>query len=186
MKTFLTAITLTIAAPAAMAQDMATEKVRATSLVNYFGKTCLKYAPNVNSIAIWKDTLGLTEINSEPLNFFELVYGLNVTNGKSQTLMGQTKQGVGIEIHLNEFTQDGFSYYGCSVGSPEVTSAATEAELRATYGLPGDPVLDEKQSTLHHRMWNLGSEQDPQYFILIGNSNPDKPTAVVSNFGKRY
>ncbi len=186
MKALLTYITLAIAAPAAMAQDMAAEKVRAASLVNYFGKTCLKYAPNVNSIVNWKHPLGLTEVNSEPLSFFELVYGLNVTNGKSQTLVGETKDGVGVEVHLNEFTKDGIYYYGCSIGSPDVTSAATEAELRATYGLPGDPVVDDLMPTLHHRMWNLGSKQDPQYFILIGKSNSDTPGVVVSNFGKRF
>jgi len=129
--------------------------------------------------------LGLTEINSGPLNFFELVYGLTVSNGNHHTFAGQTKDGVGFEIHINNFTQDGVRYYGCSIGSPEVTSAALEAELRATYGLPGDPVLNEKMSSLHHRMWNFGSKQDPQYFILIGLSNPNEPTAVVANFGKK-
>jgi hypothetical protein len=161
------------------------QKAAAESLTDFFANTCLKYAPAVERIVTWKDTWNLEAVGDQPFEFFELVYDLSVMNGEAVTFQGQTKSGLGVEVHLNIYSQDGQQFYGCTVGSPSVTSAALETAFRAKFGLPGDPIIDEVYPTLHHRMWNFGSSDDPQYFILLGNSDPNIPTAMVANFGRR-
>ena len=164
-----------------MAQD---SSAPADSVARYFGQTCLKYAPDVQHIANWADGLGLEPIQTGPLSMFELIYNLTVTNGQGVTYLGKTREGVAIEMHLTIFTQDGQPYYGCSIGTPDVSGAALEAAIKERYGLPGQPVLTEMFPSMHHRMWNFGDNDDPQYFILMVRPDPSEPATVVANFGK--
>ncbi len=161
------------------------QQLLAENLTKYFGKTCLAYAPYVESIVNWKDTFNLSVMDTNVLSFYELIYGLNISNGTAVTLAGKTDIGVNYEVYLNDFDQNGKRFYGCSVGSPDVSSTALIAAVKAQYGLPGEPVLDKTYGSLRHRMWNLGSTSDPQYFIILGRVNGQDPTVILANFGKR-
>lgn len=161
------------------------QQAMAKNLAKYFGKTCLAYAPSVESIVNWKGNFNLSVVDTNILSFYEQIYGLKVTTGSAITLSGKTDIGVSYEVYLNDFDQNGKRFYGCSVGSPDVSSTALEVAVKAQYGLPGEPILDETYGSLRHRMWNLGSTSDPQYFIILGTANGLEPTAMLANFGKR-
>lgn len=186
MKTFLTSIILVIAAPAAMAQDMTVEKVRAASLADIFENACMSYGTDVEGARLFAHLNDLPQTESTPFNFYNIVYGFTVgLGGFSFTYAGQTEAGLNYEINVNEFDQKGTErYYGCSVASQHITLNALEAEIRTTYSLPDNPVVDLNQIQLHHRMWQLGDETDPQNIILIGMVDPDQPLAIVAYFSK--
>ena len=157
---------------------------RAGSVTSYFDQTCLKYGSDVQYIANVADGLGFEVIQTGPLSMFELVYNLTVTNGQGVTYQGKTPEGVAIEMHLTAFTQDGLSYYGCAIGGPDVPGGALKAAIKEHYGLPGQPVVTELLSSMHHFMWNFGNNVDPQYFILMVPPDPSEPGAVVAHFGR--
>ncbi len=157
----------------------------ANSLAKHFGQTCLHYAPNVETIVKGAAALSLTHVSDGPYSMFEAIYGLKATNGEGVTFEGKTREGVGFELHVTVFDQAGERFYGCAIGSPEISSQDLKAAITKLYGFPGEPIVNVMQPSLHHRMWNFGSTDDPQYFILIGHPDATQPTAMIGNFGKK-
>ncbi len=186
MKTLLTSITLTFAAFTAMAADVDVEKVHAKSLMDIFENVCMSYGTDVEGARLFSQMHDLPQTSSTPFSFYNTVYGFTVgLGGFSFTYAGQTDADLHYEININEFNQNGKErYYGCTVGGQNVSSNALEAAIRTIYSLPDKPVLDLKQTKLHHRMWQLGDKADLGNIILIGLTDPDKPLAIVAYFSE--
>jgi len=73
MKTFLILISCAFAAPAAMAQDMAAEKVRAASLAGIFENACMSYGTDVEGARLFAHLNDLAQTESSPYSFYNTV-----------------------------------------------------------------------------------------------------------------
>jgi len=73
MKTFLILISCAFAAPAAMAQDMAAEKVRVASLAGIFENACMSYGTYVEGARLFAHLNNLAQTKPSPYSFYNTV-----------------------------------------------------------------------------------------------------------------